>query len=99
MGPQNRQHSRCLADSITLCSNIGWLIPSTTLIVTTWAAMLLWSIMSMVMCVSPLPADVGRPAGFGLPNRRRRVFLVASMHGDARDVLLAQVSSCKAMHI
>uniref|UniRef100_A0A1D2A1D0 DNA (cytosine-5-)-methyltransferase n=3 Tax=Auxenochlorella protothecoides TaxID=3075 RepID=A0A1D2A1D0_AUXPR len=29
-------------------------------------------------------------AGFGLPNRRRRVFIVASMHGDARDVLLAQ---------
>ena len=30
-------------------------------------------------------------AGFGVPNRRRRVFLVASMHGDARDVLLSQV--------
>jgi site-specific DNA-cytosine methylase len=29
-------------------------------------------------------------AGFGLPNRRRRVFIVASLHGDARDVLLAQ---------
>ncbi|KAK9799826.1 hypothetical protein WJX73_006324 [Symbiochloris irregularis] len=29
-------------------------------------------------------------AGFGLPNRRRRVFLVASFHGDARDVLLSQ---------
>jgi hypothetical protein len=29
--------------------------------------------------------------GFGIPNRRRRVFLLASMHGDARDVLLAQV--------
>jgi site-specific DNA-cytosine methylase len=28
--------------------------------------------------------------GFGLPNRRRRVFIVASLHGDARDVLLAQ---------
>ena len=28
---------------------------------------------------------------FGVPNRRRRVFLLASMHGDARDVLLAQV--------
>jgi site-specific DNA-cytosine methylase len=26
-----------------------------------------------------------------VPNRRRRVFIVASMHGDARDVLLAQV--------
>ena len=30
-------------------------------------------------------------AAFGLPNRRRRVFLVASLHGDARDVLLSQV--------
>jgi hypothetical protein len=27
-----------------------------------------------------------------VPNRRRRVFLVASLHGDARDVLLSQVS-------
>ena len=26
---------------------------------------------------------------FGLPHRRRRVFLLASLHGDARDVLLA----------
>ncbi|PSC75340.1 methylase [Micractinium conductrix] len=31
-------------------------------------------------------------AGFGVPNRRRRVFLVASLHGDARDVLLSQGS-------
>ncbi len=30
-------------------------------------------------------------AAFGVPNRRRRVFIVASMHGDARDVLLSQV--------
>lgn len=30
--------------------------------------------------------------GFGLPNRRKRVFILASMHGDARDVLLSQVS-------
>jgi site-specific DNA-cytosine methylase len=29
-------------------------------------------------------------AGFGLPNRRKRVFVMASLHGDARDVLLAQ---------
>ncbi|KAI7841433.1 hypothetical protein COHA_004828 [Chlorella ohadii] len=29
-------------------------------------------------------------AGFGIPNRRRRVFMVASLHGDARDVLLSQ---------
>ena len=29
-------------------------------------------------------------AGFGLPNRRKRVFILASLHGDARDVLLAQ---------
>jgi len=31
-------------------------------------------------------------SGFGVPNRRRRIFIVASMHGDARDVLLGQVS-------
>lgn len=30
-------------------------------------------------------------AAFGVPNRRKRVFIVASWHGDARDVLLAQV--------
>lgn len=29
-------------------------------------------------------------AGFGVPMRRRRVFIVASIHGDARDVLLSQ---------
>ncbi len=33
---------------------------------------------------------IARP-GFGVPNRRKRVFVLASMHGDARDVLLAQV--------
>lgn len=32
-------------------------------------------------------------AGFGVPNRRRRVFLLASWHGDARDVLLPEVRS------
>lgn len=31
--------------------------------------------------------------GFGAPNRRKRVFLVASLHGDARDVLLSQVKN------
>ncbi|GAB4814995.1 hypothetical protein N2152v2_002041 [Parachlorella kessleri] len=31
-------------------------------------------------------------AGFGLPNRRKRVFILASLHGDARDVLLTQGS-------
>lgn len=30
--------------------------------------------------------------GFGVPNRRSRVFFLASLYGDARDVLLAQVS-------
>lgn len=30
-------------------------------------------------------------AGFGIPHRRRRVLLVASYWGDARDVLLTQV--------
>ncbi|KDD76604.1 hypothetical protein H632_c164p0, partial [Helicosporidium sp. ATCC 50920] len=29
-------------------------------------------------------------ASFGVPNRRRRVFILASMNGDARDVLLSQ---------
>ena len=28
--------------------------------------------------------------GFGIPMRRKRVFIVASIHGDARDVLLTQ---------
>ena len=32
-------------------------------------------------------------AGFGLPNRRKRVFVLASLHGDARDVLLSQVGT------
>lgn len=31
-------------------------------------------------------------AGFGIPHSRRRVFILASYHGDARDVLLTQVS-------
>lgn len=34
---------------------------------------------------------VNDPSGFGAPNRRKRVFVVASLHGDARDVLLSQV--------
>ena len=29
--------------------------------------------------------------GFGVPNRRRRVFLLASLYSDPRDVLLTQV--------
>lgn len=32
--------------------------------------------------------------GFGLPQRRRRVFILASLHGDPRDVLLAPQSVC-----
>jgi hypothetical protein len=32
--------------------------------------------------------------GFGVPNRRKRIFILASMHGDARDVLLSQVRWC-----
>jgi site-specific DNA-cytosine methylase len=31
-------------------------------------------------------------AAFGVPNRRKRVFIVASWNGDARDVLLSQAS-------
>ena len=30
-------------------------------------------------------------AGFGIPSQRKRVFVVASLYGDARDVLLSQV--------
>ena len=33
-------------------------------------------------------------AAFGIPQRRRRVFIVASLHGDPRDVLLAQNYAC-----
>jgi len=33
-------------------------------------------------------------AAFGVPQRRRRVFIVASLHGDPRDVLLAQNYNC-----
>jgi site-specific DNA-cytosine methylase len=41
-------------------------------------------------------------AGFGVPMRRRRIFIVASMHGDARDVLLTQgmqqcVGACRQL--
>ncbi|KAK9823530.1 hypothetical protein WJX72_003470 [[Myrmecia] bisecta] len=41
-------------------------------------------------------------AGFGIPNRRKRVFVVASLHGDARDVLLSEGvefcrGACKAL--
>ena len=32
--------------------------------------------------------------GFGVPQRRRRVFIVASLHGDPRDVLLAPQAVC-----
>lgn len=31
----------------------------------------------------------------GLANRRKRLFVVASWSGDARDVLLSQVRSCQ----
>lgn len=37
-------------------------------------------------------------AGFGLPNRRKRVFILASLHGDARDVLLTQGVQVRAVH-
>jgi len=33
-------------------------------------------------------------AAFGIPQRRRRVFIVASLHGDPRDVLLAPNYTC-----
>lgn len=32
---------------------------------------------------------------FGLPHKRRRVFIVASLHGDPRDVLLSQNAMCQ----
>ena len=42
-------------------------------------------------------------AAFGLPHRRRRVFFLASLHGDARDALLSQGAArcrgaCVALH-
>ena len=37
--------------------------------------------------------------GFGLPQCRRRVFIVASLHGDPRDVLLSTESACKGQCI
>jgi len=43
------------------------------------------------------PETVPVSAAFGIPHRRRRFFLVASLYGDARDVLLSQArvrSSC-----
>jgi site-specific DNA-cytosine methylase len=36
------------------------------------------------------PETVPVSAAFGIPHRRRRFFLVASLYGDARDVLLSQ---------
>ena len=38
-------------------------------------------------------------AAFGVPNRRRRVFLIASLHGDARDVLLSRVSKQRRVEV
>lgn len=38
-------------------------------------------------------------AGFGLPQCRQRVFIVASLHGDPRDVLLSTESQCKGQCI
>jgi site-specific DNA-cytosine methylase len=35
-----------------------------------------------------------RHVGFGVPTHRRRVFIVASLHGDPRDVLLSQTARC-----
>ena len=35
--------------------------------------------------------------GFGLPHRRRRILIVASAHGDPRDVLLAQTTHCRGL--
>lgn len=46
---------------------------------------------SHVKAVSCHPHHPRAPAGFGMPHRRKRVFLVASYYGDARDVLLSQV--------
>ena len=38
-------------------------------------------------------------AGFGLPQCRQRVFIVASLHGDPRDVLLSTESQCQGQCI
>lgn len=37
--------------------------------------------------------------GFGIPHRRKRVFIVASLHGDPRDILLSTESECKGQCI
>ena len=38
-------------------------------------------------------------SAFGLPQRRHRVFIVATLHGDPRDVLLSTESICKGQCI
>lgn len=36
---------------------------------------------------------------FGVPHRRRRVFIVGSLHGDPRDVMLSQTALCQGQCI
>ena len=38
---------------------------------------------------------LARSAGFGLPQRRQRILLVASTHGDPRDVIFSQSNQCR----
>lgn len=38
-------------------------------------------------------------ASFGLPHQRRRIFIVASLHGDPRDVILSQSALCQGQCI
>lgn len=46
--------------------------------------------------IEALVADI---AGFGIPHSRRRVFIIASWQGDARDVLLTQVELIRCMSL
>lgn len=67
----------CEHDTSTQVKVCIWLHPSDGSV-----PVLVWS-----WCVRAVPGVTG----FGLPNRRKRVFVLASLHGDARDVLLSQV--------
>lgn len=46
----------------------------------------------LVVCCAVCLRALG--SGFGLPQRRRRCYIVASLHGDPRDVLLSQNGRC-----
>ena len=60
-------------------------------IVNTAGAPPLWCNPFALVLGSQPPVQRRCCAGFGLPHRRKRVILVASLSGDPRDVLLTQV--------